>query len=82
MIWVRTILIIGMIVLFQRLVFEKNRFNIAKIIAFLLVTIVAIALLFIRNDALELYFPFIIVTVLVGGKALESIYLTKRKDQR
>lgn len=81
MILLRTILITGTIILFHRLVVEKNSFNIAKVIAFLLVTIVAIALLFIRIDALELYFPFFMVMALIAGKTLESINFSERKDE-
>lgn len=81
MIWLRTVLIIGIIIFFQRLVIEKNSFNIAKTIAFLLVTIIAVALLYVHVEALELYFPFFVVMVLLGGKTLESINLSKRKDE-
>lgn len=82
MIWLRTVLIIGIIVFFQRLVIEKNSYNVAKVIAFLLVTIVAVALLFLEVRALELYYPFFIVMVLLGGKTLESINLSKKRDDQ
>ncbi len=82
MIWLRTVLIIGIIVFFQRLVVEKNSYNVTKVISFMFVTMIAIALIFLEKQTLELYYPFFIVMVLLGGKTLESINMSKKKDER
>ncbi len=82
MIWLRTVLIIGIIIFFQRLVIEKDSYNVAKVIAFLLVTIIAVALLYLERTALELYYPFFIVMVLLGGKTLESINRSRKRDDQ
>jgi len=82
MILLRTILLIGMIVFFHRLVNEINSFNLAKMMAFLFVTIIAITLLFVHEGTLRFYFPFFMITVLLGAKSLESIENVKRKDER
>lgn len=82
MIWLRTILLVGIVIFFNRLVIENINFNIAKIISFILVSIVGVALLCIPIDALELYFPFFIIVVLLGSKVSESIILTQRRDDK
>ncbi len=80
MIWLRTALILGIIIFFQRLVIEKNSYNLSKTIAFLLVTIVSMALIYLETEALEHYYPFFIVMILLGGKTLESLGLLRKGD--
>ena len=49
-------------------------------ISFLLTTLIALAILFLEIDIFELYFPFFIVMVLIGAKALETLNHAKNKD--
>jgi len=81
MIILRTVLILGLVVFFQRIIIEKDSYNVSKTIAFLLVTIISLALLYIEQEALELYYPFFIVMILLGGKTLESINQNRKKDE-
>ena len=82
MIWLRTVLIIGLIIFFQRLIIERNSYNVSKIISFLLVTIVGVSLIFLKRQTLELYYPFFIVMVLLGGKTLESLNISKKREEK
>ena len=80
MIWLRTVLILSIIIFFQRIVIDKKTIDIGRMISFLLTTLIALAILFLEIDIFELYFPFFIVMVLIGAKALETLNHAKNKD--